>query len=205
MGRSYRAPEPGARSGRRWWQRPAALVAGVALTAGGTWLVVGTQPHLAAALVLAVLGVPLAAEDLAHHRLPNRLLAATGIGLVTLLALAAVLEGDGTSFARALFGGWVLGAAFLVLALLRPTGLGMGDVKLAAVLGLWLGWLSWPSVLLGVLAAFVGGGLISLLLLLLGRVRPDSHLPFGPWLLLGAAVATVVHECSALSTLPGGA
>lgn len=204
MGRSYRAPEPGGTTDRCWWQHPAALVSGVALTAGGTWLVVGAQPHLSAALVLAVLGVPLAAEDLAHHRLPNRLLAAIGIGLLTLLALAAVLEGDGTSFVRALFGGGVLGAAFLVLALFRPTGLGMGDVKLAAVLGLWLGWLSWPSVLLGVLAAFVGGGLVSLLLLLLGRVRRDSYLPFGPWLLLGAAVATVVHECSAHGTLLAG-
>lgn len=205
MGRSGTGAEPDGRTDRRWWQHPAALVTGVALTSGGTWLVVGTQPHLAAALVLAVLGVPLAVTDLAHHRLPNRLLATAGTGTVVLLALAAVIEGDGTGFARALLGGCVLGAGFLGLALLRPTGLGMGDVKLAAVLGLWLGWLSWPSVLLGVLAAFVGGGLISLLLLLLGRVRPDSHLPFGPWLLLGAAVATVVHECSALSTLPGGA
>jgi leader peptidase (prepilin peptidase)/N-methyltransferase len=83
----------------------------------------------------------------------------------------------------------------LVLALIGPSGLGMGDVKLAPALGLYLGYLGWSALVVGVAAGFVLGALAALGLLareafarrpLAGALR--KALPFGPFLLLGTLV-----------------
>src|SRR5690606_39946340 len=100
--------------------------------------------------LLAVVGVVLAVEDLASHRLPNAVLAPTAVALGLLLVVAAIAGGTWTDLVRAAVAAVACGLGYLVLALLRPTGLGMGDVKLGAVLGAWLGWLGWGAVGLGV-------------------------------------------------------
>jgi leader peptidase (prepilin peptidase)/N-methyltransferase len=83
----------------------------------------------------------------------------------------------------------VLFAFYLALALISPSGMGMGDVKLAAVLGLYLGWLGWGAVLLGTLAGFVVQAFLALALLAGQRIGLREHLPFGPAMLLGTALA----------------
>lgn len=188
----------------RWLRHPLLLGAGCLIAALAAAAVVGSQSHRLAAMFLAACGVLLCFADIASHRLPNRLMVITGAGITVLLAAASWWDDHWSALARGVLAAVVLGATFLVLAVLRPTGLGMGDVKLGAVLGLWLGWLSWSSVLLGVALAFVGGGLWSMTLLAMRRVQRDSHIAFGPWLLVGAAVATVVHERApqALLALP---
>ena len=65
----------------------------------------------------------------------------------------------------------------------------MGDVKLAALLGLYLGWLGWDVVLLGAAAGFVVQAVLALVLLAARRIRLEGELPFGPAMLLGAALA----------------
>jgi len=87
--------------------------------------------------------------------------------------------------------GLALFVGYLVLALVSPGGggLGLGDVKLAGVLGLLLGWLGWGPAIVSVLAAFVIGGVIALILLLVGRASRSSHVAFGPSMILGAWVA----------------
>ena len=84
----------------------------------------------------------------------------------------------------------MLCAAYLLLAIVSPGagGLGLGDVKLAALLGLLLGWLSIPQVLYGPLAAFLLGGLLSVALLASRRATRKSYIAFGPHMLLGAAL-----------------
>jgi leader peptidase (prepilin peptidase)/N-methyltransferase len=79
-------------------------------------------------------------------------------------------------------------AGYAVLALLRPGELGLGDVKLAASLGLILGWIGWGHVMLGAFAGFLLGGLFSIGLLATGRATRRSHIPFGPFMLAGALV-----------------
>jgi leader peptidase (prepilin peptidase)/N-methyltransferase len=64
--------------------------------------------------------------------------------------------------------------------------MGMGDVKLAGVLGLFLGWLGWSELLVGAFAAFLLGGVVALALLAARRVTRSSGIPFGPWMLAGA-------------------
>lgn len=149
----------------------------------------GLSWQLPAFLVLAVVAVLLAVIDLQHQLLPNRvLLPALVVGAVLLLGAAAA-EGEWTAYGRAALAAVAMFLVFLVLALASPGGLGMGDVKLAALLGLHLGWVGWSSVLLGAVASFVVQALVALVLLASRRVQRDSALPFGPAMLMGAALA----------------
>ena len=168
------------------------LAAGTALLLALVVLRFGVSWQLPAFLALAVTAVLLTVVDLRHQLLPDRVvLPALGVGAVLLL-LAAAAEGTWGSLLRAVLGAAAMFLGFLVLALVSPGGLGMGDVKLAALLGLHLGWLAWPAVLVGALAAFVVQALVALLLLGARRVRRDSALPFGPAMLVGAALAAAV-------------
>jgi leader peptidase (prepilin peptidase)/N-methyltransferase len=109
-------------------------------------------------------------------------------GGTALLLVAAAADGTWPALLRALLGAVALFTAHLVLALLSPGALGMGDVKLAAVLGLYLGWLGWPAVLLGTLAGFGVQALAALVLLATRRIGLRGELPFGPAMLAGAAL-----------------
>jgi leader peptidase (prepilin peptidase) / N-methyltransferase len=160
----------------------AALFVLVALRFGVSW-------ELAAFLALAAAGVLLAVIDLQHHLLPNRVvLPSIGVGAVLLL-VAALGEQEWDAPLRAVLGSIVLFAVFLVLALISPSGLGWGDVKLAALLGLHLGWLGWGAVVVGGAAGFVIQALLALGLLVSRRIGLRGELPFGPAMLLGAGVA----------------
>jgi leader peptidase (prepilin peptidase)/N-methyltransferase len=176
-----------ARSGRRAVRRPvvevgtAALTALVAIGWGLSW-------QLPAFLLLAVAGMLLAVIDLQHRLLPDRVVLPTLVAGAALLLLAAAAEGSWADLLRAVLGAAVLFGVFLVLALISPRGLGMGDVKLAAVVGLFLGWLGCGVVLLGAVAGFVVQAVLALVLLALGRIRRDAELPFGPAMLVGAAL-----------------
>jgi leader peptidase (prepilin peptidase)/N-methyltransferase len=116
------------------------------------------------------------------------------LAAAALLGVAAVVTQDPSGYARAwaCAGGMFL--AYLVLALVYPAGLGLGDVKLAASLGLLLGWLGWAAAVVGLLAAFVVGGVVGVVLLALRRATRRSAVPFGPSMLLGALVAVVWAE-----------
>jgi leader peptidase (prepilin peptidase)/N-methyltransferase len=149
----------------------------------------GLSWQLPAFLVLAAVGVLLAVIDLEHHLLPNRIVGpATGLG-VALLGLAAVVGGQGSDLLRAVVAAAVLFAVHLVMALVAPSGLGMGDVKLAGLLGLYLGWLGWGAVVVGAFAAFVVQAVVALALLAARRIGLRGELPFGPAMLAGAALA----------------
>lgn len=149
----------------------------------------GPAWELPAFLVLAAAGVLLAVVDLRHLLLPNRVLVpAFGAGAI-LLTGAAALDGTWPALLRAGLGAVVLFGVFLVLALISPRSLGMGDVKLAGLLGLFLGWLGWATVLLGAAAGFVVQALVALVLLAGRRIGLRSELPFGPAMLVGAALA----------------
>jgi leader peptidase (prepilin peptidase)/N-methyltransferase len=159
----------------------ALLFALVALRFGSSW-------ELPAFLLLAGAGALLTVIDLQHRTLPDRVvLPSIAIG-ACLLAVAAAGEHAWPTLLRAVLGAASLFLAFLVLALISPKSLGMGDVKLAALLGLYLGWLGWSAVVLGAAAGFVVQALLALALLALRLVKLRGELPFGPAMLLGAAI-----------------
>jgi leader peptidase (prepilin peptidase)/N-methyltransferase len=149
----------------------------------------GLSWELPAFLFLAAAGVLLAVIDLRHHLLPNRVVGpSVGIGAVLLL-VAALPDGNWDALLRAGLGAVTLFAGYLVLALISPRGLGMGDVKLAGLLGLHLGWIGWSAVFGGAIAGFAIQALLALALLAGRRIGLRGELPFGPAMLLGAAVA----------------
>lgn len=166
------------------------LFALTAWFAGPTWI-------LPALLYLAAISVALALIDIDTKRLPNAIvLPAYPVALV-LLTLASWNPGgesDWSALLRAVLGGAVLYAVYFVTVLVYPAGMGFGDVKLAGVLGLYLGWFGWGALFVGWFAAFLLGGLFSVGLLVLGRAGRKSGIPFGPWMLLGAAVGIVAGQ-----------
>ncbi len=140
----------------------------------------GISPELPAFLALGVLAVQLSRVDIALHLLPNPLvlgLLAAGLALFT---ASAALGSDWGALLRAAAGGAVLFAGYLILGLISPRSLGMGDVKLAAPLGVYLGYLGWTQVFYGGLLGFAVGGVSTVLMLRLGRGNAPKETPHGP-------------------------
>lgn len=177
------------RGERRPAVRPPVVELGTALLFVLAALRFGPSVELPAFLVLGGAAALLTVIDLQHHKLPNRVIAPSiGVGAALLCGAAAVQQ-DWAGLLRAGLGAAVLFAAYLLLALISPRGLGMGDVKLAALLGLYLGWLGWNAVVLGAAAGFVVQAVVAVVLLVARRVSLRAELPFGPAMLLGAALA----------------
>lgn len=166
------------------------------LTAGvfaGVAAAIGPHADLPAFLYLAAVGVALAAIDVDTLKLPDRLtLPSYGVGLA-LLGIAAGVDGDGTRILRAGEGMAALYTLYFILCYATAgKGMGFGDVKLAGVLGLYLGWLGWPELLVGSFLAYLLGGGVGIAMLALGKAGRKSRIPFGPFLISGALLAVFV-------------
>ena len=152
-----------------------ALCAGVVLTQTSA---VGIALGVLTVLVL----VPVALIDLDHHLIPNRI---TGPAAILAIVLGSTLDPSGEP-AR-LIAGAAAGGFFLLAAVVSPRGMGMGDVKLAGVMGLLLGDAVAPALLIALVAGILGG------LVVMARRKPGERhgggVPFGPALALGGLVA----------------
>src|SRR5580692_8350761 len=135
---------------------------------------------LAAACWLAVCTVTLAWIDAAVQRLPDALTAPAYAGTAGLLLLAAAV------------GGLALAAAYLALAIVSRSAIGLGDAKLAASLGTMLAWAGWPVLAAGTLAGFLLAAVYGLGLLALRRTSWRQRIPFGPFMIAGAFLALVI-------------
>lgn len=163
-----------------------ALVGGLA-GAGAAALAQGWA-ELVAFAALAVACALLLCIDLAVHRLPDIIVGPMYLVLLVTLTVAAATGGDWGRLGRAAAAMALLAAGYFVLAFISPASLGLGDVKLAGLLGAFLGWLGWSQTLLGALSAFVLVGLWSGVLLLTRRVQRTGSVAFGPWMILGAVL-----------------
>lgn len=172
--------------GRNWWPGPAtAALAGLAAWSVGD---LGGWAALPTYLLFAWLTVGLVWIDVDVHRLPVGLVVPTGWWLVALVAVASVATGD-RRWLGALVGAGVMGAVYLLLAVLPGGGVGGGDVRLAPVIGGLLGWLGAGHLFVGLLAGFLVGGLGAVALLALRRVGLRSSIAYGPAMCLGAWLA----------------
>ncbi|MGG5170998.1 prepilin peptidase [Pseudarthrobacter sp. J1738] len=154
----------------------ALLFGALTLRLGWTW-------SLAPVLLLAFAAVLLSRIDLQYQLLPNALVLPLIPALALTLAFAAIAGPGGGTMLRMMLGGLVFFGVYLLLALLTPAGLGMGDVKLAAPLGLVLGYVGWSQLFLGAALAFVLHALVSVVLVAAKKVEKTSELPFGPAML----------------------
>lgn len=149
---------------------------------------------LVAFLYFAAISVALTAIDIDVHRLPNAIVLPSYVVGAVLLAAAALLEGDLVQLARAAAGAGILVVLYFVLAIIKPGGMGMGDVKLAGVLGLFLGSIGWGALAVGAMGAFVLGGIFGVVLILARRAGRGSGIPFGPWMFAGAWLGIFAGE-----------
>jgi leader peptidase (prepilin peptidase)/N-methyltransferase len=147
---------------------------------------VGLSAALPAFLYLAAVAVALALIDLDVRRLPDAIVLPSIPVAVVLLALASWGTGDWGAVARGAIGGVALLVFYFLPNLVRPGAMGLGDVKLAGLLGLYLAWVGWGELVVGAFAAFLFGGLVSIPLVLARRAGRGSKIPFGPFMLLGA-------------------
>jgi leader peptidase (prepilin peptidase) / N-methyltransferase len=144
---------------------------------------------LGACLYLLAVGLRLSWIDARTHTLPNRILFPAYAVVPVLLATAALAGGDTGRLWGLLAGGAVLWAFYFLIRFIYPAGMGFGDVKLAGVLGMYLGYLGFGQLLWATFAAFALGGLYGVLLVALGRGSLKSAIPFGPFMVLGALAA----------------
>lgn len=163
-----------------------ALCAALASRVGADWA-------LPAFLALAVLSVQLGRIDLAQHLLPNPLVLALLLAGLALLSLNSLASADWARLFQAAAAAAILFVTYLALAFISPDGVGMGDVKLAAPVGLYLGYLGWSELFYGGALAFVVGGISSAFLLALKRVKSNAEIPFGPFM-LGTTLCIVLFS-----------
>jgi len=153
----------------------------------------GWSAALPAFVAFALLATPLVLVDVQHHRLPDRLVLPAAVCAVALLAVAAAFRGDWPALGRAAAAGGIVFAAFCAISLTSPSSLGFGDVKLAGVIAIYLGWLGWAHVLYGVFVGFVLGAVVAVALLARRRATLKSHVALAPALIVGALIVAAVH------------
>jgi leader peptidase (prepilin peptidase) / N-methyltransferase len=129
--------------------------------------------------------------DLEHKLLPNRIVVPAFVAGVVLLGVAAALGPGAGAWVRALLGAIAGFGTFFAIALISPRGMGMGDVKLSAVLGLALAYLGWSRLLVGFFISFLAGAVGGIALIAARRAGMKSEVPFGPYLALGTIVAVL--------------
>lgn len=135
------------------------------------------------------LAVALSVIDLDHLRLPNPLVLAAFIWGLAFFAFDSLSMADWHAYLRALVCAFALFAFFLFLRIASRGGMGLGDVKLAAVTGFFLGYSSVRDLLVGTFAAFLLGALVGIVLMAMQRAGRKTPIPFGPFMLVGAWLA----------------
>ena len=169
------------------WRYPAVELA-TALLVAGCFAAFGLSLHALAAAVFCVALVAISAIDIERRIVPNRIvLPATVVVLALMLAWKPSVEWPAAGFGAALF--------LLLAALAYPSGMGMGDVKLALLLGVAVGRSVPMAVMVGMLAALVPS---AVLFARHGAAARKMGIPFAPFLALGGVVAlfagdTLVH------------
>ncbi|MFD7544727.1 prepilin peptidase [Pseudarthrobacter sp. NPDC059871] len=173
------APSPSARI-------TTAALAGV--VCGAFALRFGVSWTLPAFLFLAVLGVQLARIDFSLHLLPNPLVLMLLAGGIFLLLAPTVFNQHADNMLRALLGMVILFAGYLILGLISPEAIGMGDVKLAAPVGLYLGYLGWTPLLYGGLLGFILNGAVTIAVVARKGRKDATEVAHGPSM-LGSVLA----------------
>ncbi|MEU9704647.1 A24 family peptidase [Streptomyces sp. NPDC047981] len=157
----------------------------------------GPRPELVVWLLCAPFAVLLATVDVRVRRLPDLLTLPLAAAVPLLLLGAELLPYDAGSWVQALLGGLALGGGYFVLHLIRPSGMGFGDVKLALSLGAALGWYGWGVLFAGTFAGFLFGSLYGFGLVLVRRGSRKSAIPFGPFMIGGALLGLLLGALSA--------
>lgn len=155
----------------------------------GVVLRFGVRPEVLAYWVFAGALVSISAIDLRHAIVPNRIVYPVLALTLPLLVAASLADGTPVALARAAIGGLAGFGALFLIHLVQPQGMGFGDVRLAGMIGVYLGWLSLGSVALGLVLGFVLAAVVGVGLMAAGRAGRKTRVPFAPFLAAGAMVS----------------
>ncbi len=183
------------------WRYPV-VEAGTSILFAATAALIGAKAVLPAYLWFAGVVAVLVVVDLDHKRIPNRILYPGTVGALILLAGGGWIDGDLGSVGRGVAGGLAYFAFLLLLALAARGGFGMGDVKFGFLLGVFAAHRSWESLAVAAVMAFMVGGLVSIVLLLLRRSGRRDTIPFGPAMAVGVAIGIAAGDPIAAWYLP---
>ena len=140
--------------------------------------------------VLVGAGMWLALLDIDTHLLPRRIVYRTIAVAMPLLVLSAFFDNTGSVIGM-FIGGLGMWCMLRVLEVLSRGDLGGGDVGLGGLLGLYLGWVSYEAILVGLITAFFVGGLFAVALLVTRKANRNTHFAFGPFLIVGTLIAVL--------------
>ena len=170
---------------------------GVGIWQGGlTWM----TPAL---LIFVCASIALAMTDIDTLRLPDEIVFPSTVLVGMALVAAAAGSGQWDSLLRGVLAGAIYTAGYAALWFLSAgRGLGFGDVKIAFMLGLMAGYLSWEAAAVSVFAAWLTGGIIAGIGMMTGRIKRGSHVPFGPFLIVGCWIGMVWGSVAAGLYLP---
>ncbi len=151
----------------------------------------GPHVDLAAFLVFCAGMIALAAVDLDHMIVPRLIVYWTLLVGSALLVLSSLVSGDWHRCVDALVGGLAAFSVFFVIHFISPRGMGFGDVRLAGLIGVFLGWLGLAQVAIGLFLGFLVGSLVGVTLMATGRKDRRSRLPFAPFMVTGALLTVL--------------
>ncbi|HTZ10127.1 MAG TPA: A24 family peptidase [Acidimicrobiales bacterium] len=174
---------------RAW--RPLVLGVVSAAVLGGFAARIGPDAALAPFCVFGLALVAISAVDLERQIIPNRLVYPTLVTVAVLLVVASAADGAWHAVTWAAIAGAGAFAAFLVVHLAVPRGMGFGDVRLAGVTGMATGWLGLGRAFVGFLAAFVLGAAVGIAAMAVSGAGRKTRIPFGPFLAAGAVVTVL--------------
>ena len=177
-----------ARPGLGWRSAVVAAVCGGLLgaTTGLDWSLLWLVPLTPVAVALSVI-------DWHTRLLPRLIVVPATLAAIAVVAAVGLATGERDALVRALLGMVAARSFFWVLWRIRSAGMGFGDVRLAAPVGLVLGWVGWGALAIGVWIGFVAFAVPSLVLVLVRRDRTllKKSFPFGPFMVIGALVGLV--------------
>jgi leader peptidase (prepilin peptidase)/N-methyltransferase len=156
-------------------------------TNGQDWQLLAFLPFLWVLVALSLI-------DLEHKILPNKIVYPSVVLGVPLLAITAATGPGLDPWVRALLAGVAGAGGFLIVALISPAGMGMGDVKLAGLIGLFLGYLGWGRLVVSFFAAFAIGAVVGIALMVAGKAGRKTAIPFGPFMALGAVISALAGQ-----------
>ena len=165
----------------------------IAVNAALYFLLVQRFEHNLTVLTYGVLvgaGMWLSLIDIDTHLLPRRIVYRTIAVAMPLLVLSAFFD-DAGSIVGMFIGGFGMWCMLRVLEVLSRGDLGGGDVGLGGLLGLYLGWLSYEAILVGLFASFLVGGFFAVALLVTRKANRNTHFAFGPFLIVGTLIAVL--------------
>lgn len=184
-----RCPHCAARTARA--ERPLVLAVVSAAVLGAMAARIGDDVVLAAYAVLGLSLVAISAVDLERFLIPNRLVYPTAALVGPLLVVSSAVDHRWGSLARAAIAAAAAFVGFLAVHLAVPQGMGFGDVRLAALVGLASGWLGLGHAFVAFFAAFVLGAAVGVGVMVTGHGGRKTRIPFGPFMAVGAVIAVV--------------